>query len=107
MKEISIIAATFYGNRGAEAMLSTTMAEINTRFEGSVKFNVFSYYPSQDAPLVSNTDVAIYSSKPAYLILVLLPCAFIYRLLVILQLRSITGFLPKSVRALSRSKLLI
>ena len=107
MKEISIIAATFYGNRGAEAMLSTTMAEINNRYEGSVKFNVFSYYPSQDAKLVSNTDVMIYSSKPVYLVLVLLPCAFLYRLLVILQLKAITGFLPQSVRALSRSKLLI
>lgn len=107
MKEISIIAATFYGNRGAEAMLSTAMAEIKNRYDGSVKFNVFSYYPRQDANLVNNTDVAVYSSKPAYLVLVLLPCAFLYRLLVTLQLRAITGFLPQSIRALSRSKLLI
>ncbi len=107
MKEISIIAATFYGNRGAEAMLSAAMAEIKNRYDGSVKFNVFSYYPRQDANLVNNTDVAVYSSKPAYLVLVLLPCAFLYRLLVTFQLRAITGFLPQSIRALSRSKLLI
>ena len=60
MKEISIIAATFYGNRGAEAMLSTTIAAIKTGYEGSIKFNVFSYYPSQDKKLVSNTNVVVF-----------------------------------------------
>ena len=107
MKEISIIAATFYGNRGAEAMLSTTIAAIKTGYEGSIKFNVFSYYPSQDKKLVSNTNVVVYSSKPAYLTLILLPCAFLYRFLIMIKLKAITGFMPQSVQALSRSKLLI
>ena len=60
MKEISIIAATFYGNRGAEAMLSTTIVAIKTKYEGSIKFNVFSYYPSQDTKLVSNPNICLF-----------------------------------------------
>jgi polysaccharide pyruvyl transferase WcaK-like protein len=107
MKEVSIIAATFYGNRGAEAMLSTTMAEIKARYNGDVRFNVFSYYPVRDATLVSDSDIVVYSSKPAYLVLVLLPCAVLYRLLGLLGLKTVMGFLPMSVRALARSKMLI
>ncbi|MBK9441200.1 MAG: polysaccharide pyruvyl transferase family protein [Comamonadaceae bacterium] len=107
MKEVSIIAATFYGNRGAEAMLSATMAEIKARYAGALRFNVFSYYPAWDAMHISDSDVAVYSATPAYLVLVLLPCAVLYRLLALLGLKTITGFLPKSVRALARSKMLI
>ena len=64
MKEISIIAATFYGNRGAEAMLSAAMAEIKNRYDGSVKFNVFSYYPRQDA---NRTQQPLGWRKPRHL----------------------------------------
>jgi colanic acid/amylovoran biosynthesis protein len=107
MKEVSIIAATFYGNRGAEAMLSTTMAEIKARYNGDIRFNVFSYYPVRDATLVSDSDTLVYSSKPAYLVLVLLPCAVLYRLLGLLGLKTFMGLLPTSVKALARSKMLI
>src|SRR5690606_4586299 len=102
MKEVSIIAATFYGNRGAEAMLSTTMAEIKARYNGALRFNVFSYYPVRDATLVSDSDIVVYSSKPAYLVLVLLPCAVFYRLLGLLGLKKVMEFLPNSVGALAR-----
>lgn len=107
MKEVSIIAATFYGNRGAEAMLSTTMAEIKAHYNGALRFNVFSYYPARDATLVSDSEIVVYSSKPAYLVSVLLPCAVLYRLLALLGLKTVIGFLPKSVVALARSKMLI
>jgi polysaccharide pyruvyl transferase WcaK-like protein len=107
MKEVSIIAATFYGNRGAEAMLSTTMAEIKARYSGALRFNVFSYYPVKDAALVSDSDIVVFSSKPAYLVLVLLPCAVFYRLLGLLGLKKVMEFLPNSVGALARSRMLI
>jgi len=107
MKEVSIIGATFYGNRGAEAMLSTTIAEIRARHEGALRFNVFSYYPTRDATLIRDPNIVLYSSKPAYLVLVLLPFAMLFRLLTFFRLKRVTGFLPRSVRALTRSKMLI
>jgi colanic acid/amylovoran biosynthesis protein len=107
MKEVSIIAATFYGNRGAEAMLCTTIAEIKKRYSDDLYFNVFSYYPDRDSKIVNNSCIQIYSSTPAYLVLVLIPCAIIHRFFSLFGLKNITDLLPNSVRALARSKILI
>jgi polysaccharide pyruvyl transferase WcaK-like protein len=107
MKEVSIIGATFYGNRGAEVMLSATIAEITAGHEGALRFNVFSYYPTRDATLIRDPNIVVYSSKPAYLVLVLLPFSILYRLLTFFRLKRVTDFLPRSVRALALSKMLI
>ena len=40
----SLIAATVSGNRGAEAMLETSIGRIRERFPDA-RFSVFSYYP--------------------------------------------------------------
>lgn len=106
-KSISLIAATFYGNRGAEAMLSTTIAEIQQQSDEKLNFNVFSYYPLQDNSLVKNSNVSIYSSTPIYLVLVLLPSAFFYKIFQFLGLSFINRLLPNSVKALANSRMLI
>lgn len=107
MKEISIIGATFYGNRGAEAMLSTTIGMLRESGIGDLGFNVFTYYPRHDRQLVSDSCISMYSSTPAYLVLVLLPCAFLFRLLGFLRLFVLQGLLPQSVQALARSSALV
>lgn len=109
MKQISIIAATFYGNRGAEGMLTTTIAELraNTENKNELIFNVFSYYPNKDASLVKDINVNIYSSTPAYLVLVLLPSAIVYQLFAIPGIKSLRSILPNSVKALAQSEVLI
>jgi polysaccharide pyruvyl transferase WcaK-like protein len=107
MKEISIFAATFYGNRGAEAMLSTTIAEVRASYAEPIRFNVFSYYPERDSMLISDPNVAVYSSKPTYLALALLPSAMVYRVLTFIGLKSLTKVLPKSIKALAKSNILI
>ncbi|MHB9140069.1 MAG: polysaccharide pyruvyl transferase family protein [Victivallaceae bacterium] len=106
MKEISLIGATFYGNRGAEAMLSTSISMLRVT-EPGIAFNVFSYYPDKDRQLVNAKDVTIYPATPAYLVSVLIPTAILYRLFGIMHLKFIQASFPASVRALSRSRLLI
>jgi colanic acid/amylovoran biosynthesis protein len=106
-KNISLIAATFYGNRGAEAMLSSSIAEIQQHSNENLHFNVFSYYPLQDNTLVKNSSISIYSSTPSYLVLVLLPSAFFYKIFNFLGLSFINRLLPNSVRALANSRMLI
>ena len=108
MKSISIIAATFDGNRGAEAMLSTTIAKLrNNQTLEDLVFNVFSYYPERDRQLVNDRQISIYSSTPIYLVMVLLPCAILHRLLHIVRLTFLQKYLPKSVQALASSNTLV
>lgn len=106
MKEISIIGATFYGNRGAEAMLSTAIGELEKR-QTDLHFNVFSYYPVKDRSLIEKESVRIYSSTPLYLVSVLGPMAVVYALLGILHLYWLQRYFPASVRAIARSKVMI
>lgn len=107
MKTVSIIAATFYGNRGAEGMLSATIGKLREEYGDNQSFNVFSYYPKRDRELVSDSRVSIYSATPAYLVLGLLPCAFLHILFGWLKLSTLQQMLPPSVRALAGSKVLI
>lgn len=107
MSSVAIIAATFHGNRGAEAMLSTTIGVLADRCGPQMRFEVFSYYPEADRQLVSDGRVRIFSSTPAYLVLVLVPGALLHRLLGGLRLHRLQGLLPASVRALARSRALL
>lgn len=107
MKTVSIIAATFYGNRGAEAMLSTTIGKLKESFGEDINFNVFTYYPERDRGLVSDKSVTCYSSTPLYLVAVLFPCAVLFRLFSLLRLSAVQRVFPESVKSLAKSKLLI
>jgi polysaccharide pyruvyl transferase WcaK-like protein len=106
MKEVALIGATCYGNRGAEAMLSTAIGEL-LKSDPNIQFNVFSYYPAKDSSLINNESVRIYSSTPFYLVSVLGPMAALYALLAFLRVRWFNRIFPASVRALARSKVLI
>ena len=63
----SIIAATCYGNRGAEAMLETVIGRLRER-EPALRFEVFSYDPADDRRLVDDPQVRIHSSTPFALV---------------------------------------
>lgn len=106
MSELSIIAGTFYGNRGAEAMLSTTIVRLREAHPDTV-FKVYSYYVDQDRELVSDPNIRIYSSIPAYLVTVLNPFALLHSILDVLGLSPLQRLCPESVRAPARSKALV
>jgi colanic acid/amylovoran biosynthesis protein len=52
----AIIAATVWGNRGAEAMLETTVGRLRD-LDPHAEFVVYSYYPTQDRALISDPAV--------------------------------------------------
>jgi len=107
VRTVSIIAATFHGNRGAEAMLSTTIGMLSEQCAEDLGFEVFSYYPQDDRRLVSDSRVRIFSSTPSYLLLVLLPGALLHRLFSLLRWKGAQKWLPASVRALAGSRALL
>ncbi|MDP2181973.1 MAG: polysaccharide pyruvyl transferase family protein [Actinomycetota bacterium] len=104
MKRFSVIAATVWGNRGAEAMLETTIGRLRDRMPDA-EFAVFSYYQDRDVQLVSAPDVRVYSASPLHLVLVLFPWSVLLGLLRVLHLPYRWG--PESVRALATSDALI
>ncbi|MGX9418779.1 polysaccharide pyruvyl transferase family protein [Vibrio sp. WJH972] len=107
MKSLSFIAATFYGNRGAEGMLSTVLGKLKEDASEDIEFNVYSYYPDADRNLVSDESINIFSATPAYLVLVLVPCALLYRLFNLLLLKSALKILPSSILSLAESDALV
>jgi len=98
----SIIAATCYGNRGAEAMLETVVGRLAEAQPGA-RFHVFTYYPEDDRRLVDDDRIRLHSSTPLALVAWLLPWALVFGLLRLLFGRGILRFGPKSIRALGES----
>jgi len=101
----SLIAATIHGNRGAEAMLETSIGRIRDRFPDA-RFSVFSYYPEKDAQLIRDSAVSVRKSTPAYLVLVLFPMSLLAAPFARF-LGRVPGFFPRSVRELAESRALV
>ncbi|MBE0475634.1 MAG: polysaccharide pyruvyl transferase family protein [Coriobacteriia bacterium] len=102
----SVIAATVSGDRGAEAMLSTTVARLRDRFPGA-RFNVFSHHPEEDRELVCDPAVHVYSSAPRHLATELLFGTLLAAALRRLGLRRLPRAVPEPVRALAGSAALV
>ena len=60
----SVIAATIYGNRGAEAMLETVVGRLREQ-RPDAHFHAFTYYPADDQRLLRAGHVSLHSSTPA------------------------------------------
>ncbi len=105
-KRVTLIGATCWGNRGAEAMLMTTIGVIRQRHPDTC-FHVMSYYPGKDRELVRDPAVTILDARPAALVLQHFPFALGDRLLRYLKLRWPRSLMPASARALGASELLI
>lgn len=69
---IGLIGATFWGNRGAEAMLSTSIGMLRQRYPNA-QFYVFSYYPKKDCQLVHDSSVTVLDARPLALVLLHFP----------------------------------
>jgi len=103
---IAIIGGTFWGNRGAESMLTTTIGMISRTFPGA-RFIIFSYYPVKDRQLVQDERVTILSGKP-----ISLATRHFIGALIGAGTRLVGGKLPrgdffKTARALSKSDVLL
>jgi len=102
-KKVSIIGGTIWGNRGAEAMLVTTIAEL-WAFDPDLNFNVFSIYPNQDCSLVDDNRINFLSGTPLAFGLIYFPLACLHKLL---RLIGIDISLPKNLQQLKESLCLI
>jgi colanic acid/amylovoran biosynthesis protein len=100
---IAIIGGTIWGNRGAEAMLVTTIGMIRREIP-QAQFLIYSYYPSRDCQLVSDPSIKLYDARPLTLALKYFPLALIASLLQIIGIRIP---LPEALSKLRKANVLL
>lgn len=105
MTTYGVIGGTLWGNRGAEAMVVTTIGRVRDR-DPDARFALFSYMPSQDAALCRDGDVEVVDAGPRAVALVHLPVAMACRLVGLVGIRVPDRLLPAPVRTLRRCRAL-
>jgi len=103
---IAIIGGTFWGNRGAEAMLTTTIGMIRRDFPRA-RFIIFSYYPEEDRALVRDENIKVLSGRPVSLVFGHFLGAMISAIFRFLKIRIPKGKYFKVARFLSESDVLL
>lgn len=99
MNTYAVIGGTLWGNRGAEAMVVTTIGRVRDR-DPDARFIVMSYMAERDRELVTDPAVAVLDAGPKVSVLVHLPFAMLCWLLSLLRIRWPDVLLPRSVRLL-------
>jgi polysaccharide pyruvyl transferase WcaK-like protein len=104
MSRYGVIGGSLWGNRGAEAMIVTTIGRIRDRDPGA-SFVIFSYFPDRDRELLRDPAVTVVDARPAATVLASLG-AGLGRVAGMLGLRLPDPLLPAPVRALRRCRAL-
>ena len=99
---IAIIGGSVWGNRGAEAMLVTTIGTILSGFPGT-SFVVFTPYPQKDQSLVHGNNILFFDSRPKALIVYTLQALLFWGA----KKCKVSIKLPAALSALSRADVLL
>ena len=78
---VAITEASYSGNKGAAAMLQSSIRQLHDHYGEQLNVNLMSVYPSADRQQVPFDFVKIISAKPEKVLLIAFPCAVAYRLL--------------------------
>ncbi len=105
-RTVAITGATLWGNRGAEAMLVTTIGQVRAR-RPDARIVIFSYFPRRDRALVRDPRVTVIGARPRDLVLRTFPFAVLAWLAGLLRLRWPDRLLPHPARALRRCDALL
>lgn len=77
---ISTTAASYSGNKGAAAMLQSSIRQLYERYGESLNIQLMSVYPFEDRKQVPWDFVKIVTCKPEQLLFIAFPLAVLYRL---------------------------
>lgn len=94
---VAITAASYSGNKGAAAMLQSSIKQLHDRYGDRLKVNLMSVYPSEDREQVPHDFVDVVPCKPQKLIFIAFPLAILYVLL---------GWIPGMKSLLCKNKIL-
>ena len=105
MATYGVVGGTLWGNRGAEAMVVTTIGEVRQR-DPDARFLLLSYLPSADRDLLRDDGVAVVDATPARALFLHVPFALACWLFRRVGLRWPDTLLPAAVRRLRRTRAL-
>ena len=106
MKKISIIGGTIVGNRGAEAMLVTTVEIIRKKYPDA-QFYIYSYNCLEDKKVIVGEHITIHSATPLSLVLCLFPLSLMLAVLKFFLPQTLINLFPGLVSDLNNSDLLV
>lgn len=78
---IAITAASYSGNKGAAAMLQSSIKQLYDIYGHRLNINLMSVYPGEDRKQVPHDFINIVPCKPEQLLFVVFPLAVLYKLL--------------------------
>ena len=76
---IAITAASYSGNKGAAAMLQSSISQLQERYGERLNINLMSVYPGEDRKQVPYDFVKIVPAKPEQLVFFAFPMAILHR----------------------------
>jgi len=100
MKEkikIAITAASYSGNKGAAAMLQSSVSQLKEAYGDRLQIHLMSVYPSEDRLQCPHDFVDIIPAQPQRVLLLAFPCAVLYR---------ICSWCPPCKKILSKNEML-
>lgn len=104
MNLYAVIGGTIWGNRGAEAMVVTTIGRVRDRDPGA-SFLIMSYLPDRDRDLVTDPAIRVFGATPAQTV-VHFVFAFACWVAGLIRIRVPDILLPSSVRQLRQCRAL-
>ena len=94
---IAITAASYSGNKGAAAMLQSSIRQLHDRYGERLNIHLMSVYPSEDRKQIPWDFIKIVPCKPEQLLFVAFPLAVLYKLF---------GWCPPVKKLLLKNKIL-
>ncbi len=77
---LAITAASYSGNKGAAAMLQSSISQLYERYGSALNIRLMSVYPKEDQEQLPWDFVKVVSCKPQQLLFVAFPLALLHRL---------------------------
>lgn len=76
--KIAITAASYSGNKGAAAMLQSSIRQLHERYGEQLTIHLMSVYPSEDKKQLPWDFIKVISTKPEQLLFLAFPLAILY-----------------------------
>lgn len=76
---IAITAASYSGNKGAAAMLQSSIQQLKERYGSRLDIRLMSVYPKEDIAQCPHESVTVIPAQPQKILFEAFPCAVLYR----------------------------
>ncbi|MDE6970513.1 MAG: hypothetical protein K2P69_12255, partial [Eubacterium sp.] len=78
--KIAITAASYSGNKGAAAMLQSSISQLKETYGSRLGIYLMSVYPAQDRVQCPHRFVTVVATQPVPLMFLAFPCAVLYKM---------------------------